>query len=71
MSDYAKNACELYEQLSDRKLSPARTQFVSEGSLLQTDLGFKRASIRHSKWNLNEMFVVRTLGSSRYPQTSF
>ena len=37
MSDYCRNACELYEQLSGRKLKEATTPFVAEGSLLLSD----------------------------------
>ena len=37
MSDYCQNACDLYEQLSHRKLKEAATPFVAEGSLLTSD----------------------------------
>ncbi|CAE7029195.1 GIP [Symbiodinium natans] len=37
MSDYCRNACDLYEQLSGRKLKEAATPFVAEGSLLTSD----------------------------------
>ena len=37
MSDYCRNACDLYEQLSHRKLKEAATPFVAEGSLLTSD----------------------------------
>ena len=37
MADYAKNACNLYEELSGRSLKAASTPFVADGSLLETD----------------------------------
>ena len=43
MSDYAANACSLYEELSGRSLKPAATPFVPEGSLLTTDWESKGA----------------------------
>ncbi|CAE7545185.1 RE1 [Symbiodinium sp. CCMP2592] len=43
MSDYAANACSLYEELPGRSLKPAATPFVPEGSLLATDWESKGA----------------------------
>ena len=37
MSDYCRNACDFYEQLSGRKLKEAATPFVAEGSLQTSD----------------------------------
>ena len=37
MSDYCRNSCELYKQLSGRKLKEATTPFVAERSLLVSD----------------------------------
>ena len=37
MSDYCRNACDFYEQLSGRKLKEAAKPVVAEGSLLTSD----------------------------------
>ena len=38
MEDYVKSSCEMYEQLSGgKKLNPASTSLVPEGSLLASD----------------------------------
>ena len=43
MSEYAANACSLYEELSGKSLKPASTPYVPEGSLLATDWDSKGA----------------------------
>ena len=46
MKEFIENSCELYEELSGRKLKPASSEFVNDGSLTVNDWE-SRGSLSH------------------------
>ena len=61
MREFIDNSCELYEELSGRKLKPAASPFVNDGSLTVNDWE-SRGSLSHQASRiLMTDFVVRSV----------
>ena len=64
MTEFIDNCCELYETLSKRKLKPAASPYVNDGSLTDSDWDVKGFIVSRSISRTYESIVVCQIGKA-------